>query len=264
MDLELAGRTALVTGSSAGIGLSIATSLAREGAAVTLNGRDAARVEDARQKLLAEIPAAQVTAVAADVSTAAGAATLTEAVPDVDILVHNAAVYGPARFEDITDTEWSRYFEANVLSGARLARHHIGRMIGRGRGRMIFIGSDAALEVSPEMIHYAVTKSAVLTLARGLAELTRGTAVTVNSVLPGPTRTEGFGTVLDTISGRLGVPRSALEDGFFTQARPSSLIQRFLAPDEVAHLVTYLASPLASATNGAVLRAEGGILHSVV
>ncbi len=207
MDLQLGGRTALVTGSSSGIGLAIATALAREGASVTLNGRDGGRLVEAREKLLVEVPGAQVAAVAADVSGAAGVAALVGAVPDVDVLVNNAAVYGPAQFADVTDAEWIRYFEANVLSGVRLARHHLDRMLARNHGRIVFIGSDA-LEVSPEMIHYAVTKSAVLTLARGLAELTRGTAVTVNSVLPGPTRT--------------------------------------------------------SATTGAVVRAEGGILHAVV
>jgi 3-oxoacyl-[acyl-carrier protein] reductase len=263
MDLLLNGRRALVTGSSAGIGFAIATGLAREGVAVTLNGRDKTRLEAAREHLLADVPDASAEVVAADIATAAGAAAVIEAVPDVDILVNNAAVYGPARFEDITDAEWSRYFEANLLSSVRLTRHHLGRMIDRGWGRILFIGSDAAVEVSPEMIHYSVTKTGALALARGLAERTRGTAVTVNSVLPGPTRTLGLGAVMDAVSGQMGVNRSDLEAGFFTSGRPSSLLQRFIEPGEIADLVTYLASPLAGATNGAVVRAEGGILHSI-
>jgi 3-oxoacyl-[acyl-carrier protein] reductase len=261
MDLQIKGRRALVTGSSAGIGLAIATGLAREGVAVTLNGRDNARLEVAREHLLADVPDASVDVVTADVSTSTGAAAVIEAVPDVDILVNNAAIYGPARFEDITDEEWSRYFEANLLSGIRLARHHLGRMLDRDWSRIVFIGSDAAVEVSPEMIHYSVTKTGALALARGLAERTRGSAVTVNSVLPGPTRTAGLRD--DTVSGQMGVGRSDLEAGFFTNGRPSSLLQRFIEPREIADLVTYLASPLAGATNGAVVRAEGGILHSI-
>ena len=264
MDLQLTDKTALVTGSSSGIGLAIATGLAREGAAVTLNGRDAARVQRARDTVLAEVPGAAVDVAVGDVATARGAADVIDAAPDVDILVNNASTYGPTNFAEIPDEEWSRYFETNVMSGVRLARHHIGRMIARNDGRMVFIGSDAALEPSPMMIPYAVSKTATLTLARGLAELTRGTKVTVNSVLPGPTTTDGLATTMDTISGQMGMSREQLEASYFTSGRPSSLLQRFATPAEVANLVVYLASPLASVTNGAVVRAEGGILHSVV
>jgi 3-oxoacyl-[acyl-carrier protein] reductase len=264
MDLQLTGKTALITGSSGGIGLATAVGLAREGATVVLNGRDAGRLERAAKQVVAEVPAADVRVAVGDVATGDGAAAVLAAEPDVDILVNNAGTYGPARFADITDAEWSRYFETNVLSGVRLSRHYLARMLDRGEGRIIFVSSDAALEVSAEMVHYSVTKTAVLTLARGLAELTRGTNVTVNSVLPGPTATEGLGGVLDTVSGQAGISRQDLEAGFFTQARPSSLLQRFADPQEVANLIVYLASPLSAVTNGAAVRAEGGILSAVV
>ncbi len=264
MDLQLHGKTALITGSSAGIGLATAIGFAREGAAVVLNGRDNARLESAAKQVYAEVPEATVRLAAGDLATAAGAAAVIAAVPDVDILVNNAGIYGPLRFADTPDAEWSRYFDTNVLSGVRLSRHYLDRMLGRGTGRIIFVSSDAALEVSDQMLPYSVTKTAVLTLARGLAQLTRGTDVTVNSVLPGPTSTEGLGGVLDAVSGQAGITRQDLEAGFFTQARPSSLLQRFATPAEVAHLIVYLASPLAAVTNGAAVRAEGGILSTVV
>jgi 3-oxoacyl-[acyl-carrier protein] reductase len=264
MDLRLTGKTALITGSSGGIGLATAIGLAREGATVVLNGRDAARLESAVKRVSADAPDADLRFAVGDVGTAEGVAAVIAAEPDVDILVNNAGTYGPAQFADITDAEWSRYFDTNVLSGVRLSRHHLDRMLARGEGRIIFVSSDAALEVSAQMVHYSVTKTAVLTLARGLAELTRGSNVTVNSVLPGPTATDGLGGVLDTVSGQAGISRQDLEAGFFTRARPSSLLQRFADPQEIANLIVYLASPLSSATNGAALRAEGGILSAVV
>ncbi|QQQ74868.1 SDR family oxidoreductase [Saccharothrix sp. 6-C] len=264
MDLRLTGKTALVTGSTAGIGYATAVALAREGAAVVLNGRGAPRVAEAARRLAAEVPGAGITAAPGDVGTAEGAAAVTAAVPEVDVLVNNVSVFGPRPFADIPDSEWTRYFDTNVMSGVRLSRHYLAGMLARDDGRVVFVGSDAAVDMAVEMLHYSVTKTATLALARGLAELTKGTNVTVNTVLPGPTLTEGVGAMLDAGVAHTGLTREELQEQFFRHTRPTSLLQRFATPDEVANLIAYLASPLASVTNGAAVRAEGGVVRSVL
>ncbi len=253
-----------MTGSSAGIGYAIAEGFAREGAKVVVNGRDAERLGQARERLLAAVPGAEVTGVVADVGTAEGAAAVIEAAPEVDVLVNNVSSFELRPFAEISDEEWERYFRTNVLSGVRLSRHHLDRMLARNSGRILFVSSDAAVDMAVEMLHYSVTKTATLALARGLAELTKGTRVTVNAVLPGPTVTEGVAGMLDGASAQTGLTRDELEARFFAENRPTSLIQRFATPDEVANLVLYLASPLAAITNGAAVRAEGGVVRSVL
>ena len=264
MDLGLTGRTALVTGSTAGIGLATAKLLAAEGARVVVNGRTPARVAEAARQIEAATPGARVEGVAADLSTAAGAPRLIEAAPHVDVLVNNAGIFAPAAFEEIVDAEWLRFFETNVMSGVRLARHHLPRMLARNRGRIIFVSSESALQIPVEMIHYGTTKTAQLAVARGLAERTRGTGVTVNSVLPGPTASEGVGQFVRELAASRGVTFEVMEREFFATARPSSLLARFATPAEVANMIVYLASAAASATNGAAVRADGGVVRSIV
>jgi 3-oxoacyl-[acyl-carrier protein] reductase len=263
MDLQLHDKTALVTGSSAGIGFAVAAGLAREGAAVWLHGRSADRLDAARERLLAAVAGADVRTVAGDLATADGAQGVIDAVPDVDILVNGAATFGPQPFAEIPDAEWTRFFETNVMGGVRLSRHHLGRMLERGSGRIIFVASDAAVQASADHLHYTVSKAAVLALARGLAELTRGTAVTVNSVLPGPTDTEGVRAVMDGIATQTGMSHEQIVTGLFAQSVPSSLLQRLARPEEIANVIVYLASPLAGMTNGDAVRAEGGIVRAI-
>lgn len=265
MDLHIAGKTALVTASSSGIGLAAATAIAAEGAVVVLNGRDGDRLKQAEERLLTHVPNASVRLVVADVGTEHGVRTVIEAEPGVDILVNGVGAYGPATFVDITDEQWTRYWEINVLSGIRLARHYLPGMLERDdNGRIVLIGTDAAVMVSSMMMHYEVTKSAVLALARGLADLTRGTSVTVNSVVPGPTATDGMENVLAGIASNTGVSRDDVVAGFFAQGRPASLLQRLATADEVANLIAYLASPRSAATNGAAVRVEGGSIPTVL
>ena len=262
MDLQLAGKTALVSGSTAGIGFAIAEALAREGANVIVNGRTQARVEGAVQKLTG-LGGGRVRGVAADLSTAEGAARVAEAVPSLDVLVNNLGIFEPKPFGEIPDADWTRFFEANVLSGVRLSRTYLPKMIAQGWGRIVFISSESGLNIPAEMIHYGVTKTAQIALARGLAETTAGTKVTVNSVLPGPTRSEGVGTFVAQMAQARNVDEKTMEAEFFEHARPSSLLRRFAEPAEVASLVAYVCSPLASATNGAALRVEGGVVRSI-
>jgi len=257
MDLELKGKTALVTGSTAGIGLAIATALAREGAAVIVNGRTEARVDHAVRMSGAAY------GIAADLGTEAGARAVIERFPSVDILVNNLGIFEPKPFEEIPDDDWRRFFEVNVLSGVRMSRHYIGPMKHQNWGRIVFISSESALQIPKEMIHYGMTKTAQLAIARGLAETTAGTGVTVNSVLPGPTKSEGVLAFVDKLAAADGVDSAAVEREFFAKVRPSSLLQRFAATEEVAAVVAFVCSPLASAINGAGVRAEGGILQSI-
>ena len=258
MDLQLTGKTAIVTGGSAGIGLAIVKALAAEGVTVTVPGRTQAKLTQA----LAGIP--KVISVVADVATAEGADKLLQQVPDTDILINNLGIYEPKEFVDITDADWLHLFETNVLSGVRLSRHYFPRMIQRNSGRIIFISSESGVMTPPEMVHYGVTKSAQLAISRGLAERTKGTAVTVNTVLPGPTRSEGIVEFLEKMSSIPNATPEQAEKEFFEKHRQSSLLQRLIEDSEIANLVTFIASPLSAATNGAALRAEGGLLRSIV
>jgi NAD(P)-dependent dehydrogenase (short-subunit alcohol dehydrogenase family) len=264
MNLELKGKTALVTGSTVGIGFAIARTLASEGAMVVVNGRTGGRVTEAVAKIGAEVPGAQVTGIAADLGTAAGVGQLVAEHPDVDILVNNLGIYEHKPFEEITDADWLRFFEVNVLSGVRLSRHYLPRMKRRDWGRIVFVSSESGINIPAEMIHYGMTKSAQISIARGLAETTAGTGVTVNSVLPGPTASEGVAGFVDQLAKDRGVPVAEVERDFFRTTRPSSLLKRFIQPDEVASLVAYVCSPLAAATNGAALRVEGGCVRSMI
>lgn len=261
MDLELRGKTALVSGSTAGIGHAIAAALARESARVIVNGRKADAVDAAAAALRAST-GADVTGFAGDLSTAAAADALLREFPAVDIVVNNLGIYEVRSFEEIADADWSRLFEANVISGARLARLYLPHMRARGWGRIIFISSESAYQIPAEMIHYGVTKAAQIALARGLAEITAGSGITVNSVLPGPTRSRGVEEFVGQMAAASGKTPGAVEREFFQTARPSSLIKRFATPEEVASLVAYVASPLASATTGAALRVDGGVVKS--
>jgi NAD(P)-dependent dehydrogenase (short-subunit alcohol dehydrogenase family) len=264
MDLGIARRRALVTGSTAGIGFAAARALAREGAMVVVNGRTQARVDAAVEALHHDVPHAHIGGVAADLGTADGCAALVEQVPAVDILVNNLGIFEPKPFEAIPDEDWLRLFEVNVLSGVRLTRAYLPDMRSRNWGRVVFVSSESALQIPTEMIHYGVTKTSQLALARGLAETLRGTGVTVNSVLPGPTASEGVGAFVADLAAVRGVDVPTVEREFLATARPSSIIQRFSTPDEVAAMIAYVCSALASATTGAALRVDGGVVRAIV
>ena len=263
MNLQLENKLALVSGSTAGIGFAIAKALSAEGARVIVNGRTEARVREAIASIRADVPAAKLEALAVDLSKADAAAETIKRYPDVDILVNNLGVYQPKAFEQITDAEWSAIIETNFLSGVRLSRHYLARMKTAGWGRIIFISSESAVNIPVEMIHYGVTKTMQLALARGLAETTGGTAVTVNSVLAGPTRSEGVEKFISDMARTKNAKPSDLEKEFFRTVRPSSLLQRFATTDEVAALVAFVASPLSSAINGTALRADGGVVRTI-
>jgi NAD(P)-dependent dehydrogenase (short-subunit alcohol dehydrogenase family) len=263
MDLGLRGKRVLVTGSTAGIGLAAARALAKEGARVTLNGRTEARVVDAVRRLRAELETAEVDGIAADLSGADGCRTLIDRLPDVDVLVNNLGIFEPKPFEQIADEDWLRFFETNVLSGIRLARHYVAGMRSRHWGRIVFVSSESGLQIPGEMIHYGMTKTAQLAVSRGLAETLAGTGVTVNSVLPGPTASEGVGAFVAQLAAARGVDVATVEREFFATARPSSLLQRFATPDEVASMIAYACSALASATTGAALRVDGGVVRAI-
>ena len=263
MDLQLSGKRALVTGSTAGIGFAIAQELAREGARVIVNGRTAERVDAAVQRIRQAVPGAEVSGVAVDLATAAGAESLLRECPQVDVLVNNLGIFDPVPFEDIPDAEWLRFFEVNVLSGVRLARHYLPAMKAANWGRIVFISSESGINPPGEMVHYGMTKAAQLSVSRGLAQLTAGTGVTVNAVLPGPTRSEGVADFFAKLATAQGIDLAEAERRFFAEARPTSLLKRFIEPAEVAALVTYVCSPRAAATNGAALRVEGGIVSSM-
>lgn len=260
MDLQLTGKTALVTGSTSGIGLAIAERLAAEGARVIICGRGQARLDEAAAQVARS---GEVQAVLADPTTAQGAATLIAQVPQVDILVNNLGIYEAKPFAEISDEDWSHMFEVNVLSGARLARHYFPAMLARSSGRVIFVASESALLIPPEMVHYGMSKSAQLGLARGMAELTRGTGVTVNSVMPGPTRSAGIRDFIASVVTDEGLSEAERESLFFERFRPLSLIGRLIEPEEIAAQVALLASPLGAITNGAAVRVEGGMVPTI-
>jgi NAD(P)-dependent dehydrogenase (short-subunit alcohol dehydrogenase family) len=263
MKIDLSGKTALVTGSTSGIGNAIARGLAAAGAAVMVNGRTQAKVDAAVAALGKAITGSNVLGIAADVSTAAGCRAVVAALPDTDILINNAGIFEPKGFFDIPDEDWSRFFEVNVMSGVRLSRAYMPGMLKRDWGRIVFISSESALNIPKEMIHYGMSKTAQLAVARGLAEMTRGTAVTVNSVLPGPTMSEGVETFVKELAKRNGQSVEEAASRFVKQFRPTSLLQRFESVEEIANMVVYVASKESSATNGASLRAEGGIVNSI-
>ncbi|HEY1944232.1 MAG TPA: SDR family oxidoreductase [Roseiarcus sp.] len=261
MDLKLRGKLALVSGSTAGIGHAIADALAREGARVIVNGRTQVAVDEAVARLRAST-GAEIHAFAGDLGTASAAEAVAQSYPDVEILVNNLGIFEPKPFEAIPDADWMRFFEANVLSGVRLARLYLPAMRRADWGRIIFISSESAVQIPAEMIHYGMTKTAQLAVSRGLAEAVVGTGITVNTVLPGPTKSRGVTDFVDALAKSEGKSFQDFEKEFFQKVRPTSLIKRFATPEEVASLVAYVASPLASATTGAALRVDGGVIKS--
>ena len=260
MDLQLADKIALVSGSTKGIGLAIATGLAREGANVIINGRSEESIDAALAKIRETLPNAKLGGFAGDLANAAVVEKLVNNFPAVDILVNNLGIFEPKPFEQIPDADWVRFFEVNVLSGVRLSRAYLAGMKHKNWGRIIFISSESGVQIPAEMIHYGMTKTAQLAVSRGLAETCAGTGVTVNAVLPGPTRSDGVDEFVKQLSG--GKPFAEFEKEFFTTIRPSSLLKRFATTEEVANLVVYVCSPLSSATNGAALRVDGGTIRS--
>ncbi|WP_030159751.1 SDR family NAD(P)-dependent oxidoreductase [Glycomyces sp. NRRL B-16210] len=263
MDLELTGRRAFISGSTQGIGYAIAEALLNEGAAVVVNGRSEVRVQAAIDSLRTAVPGADVTGIAADFEKPEQIQHLLDQLGDVDILVNNVGVFEVKNFTDISDADWQRYFDVNVMSGVRLSRHVLGRMIDRGWGRIIFIASESGVNVPADMTHYGMTKAGMLALGNGLAKLTRGTQVTVNTVVGGPTYSEGVAQAVEQIAQAQAMPATDLKNAI-AAGNQTSLLQRFIEPAEIASLATYLASPRASATNGAALRADGGALTTLL
>ncbi len=263
MDLQLTGKTAFVSGSTQGIGFAIAEALLVEGASVVVNGRDEGRLEGAVARLRAAVPGAAVSGVAADVADPEQVRLLLDSVGEVDILVNNVGLFEVAPFEQVSDDDWQRYFDVNVMSGVRLSRHLLPRMLAQGWGRIIFIGSESGVNVPADMVHYGLTKAAMLALANGLAKLTRGTEVTVNTILGGPTYSDGVASAVEQVARAQAMPTDELKAAIVA-GNQTSLLERFLEPAEIAHLAAYLASPLSSATNGAALRADGGVLTAMV
>ncbi len=264
MIIDLSGKIALVTGSTEGIGRAIAKGLAASGADVIINGRKQEKVEAAVAKLAAEVPGGRIRGAAGDVASAEGCAALAAAAGKVDILINNAGIFDPKPFLDIPDAEWMRFYEVNVMSGVRMSRALLPGMLERDWGRIIFISSESAVQIPPEMIHYGMTKTAQLAISRGLAEMTSGTGVTVNAVLPGPTRSEGVEEFLVAMAKQAGKAVEEMASEFVKTHRPSSLLGRFATSDEVANMVVYLSSTQAAATNGAALRVDGGVVRSIL
>jgi NAD(P)-dependent dehydrogenase (short-subunit alcohol dehydrogenase family) len=263
MNIDLSGKHAVVTGSTGGIGFAIAKGLAASGASVVINGRTDAKVKQAVEAMRKALPSATVEGVAADLATAEGVAAFVKRVPQADILINNLGIFEPKPFEDIPDADWLRFFETNVMSGIRMARAYIPGMKANDWGRIVFISSESGINIPLEMIHYGMTKTAQIAVARGLAESLAGTGVTVNSVLPGPTRSEGVIDFFGKMAQEQGVSQAQMEDDFIAQHRPTSIIRRLATVDEVANMVVYISSKQASATTGAALRVEGGLLRGI-
>ena len=263
MNWDLTGKRAFVSGSTQGIGYAIASALVREGASVVINGRHGAKVDAAVQKLTAEIPGAEVSGIVADFERPTEVLRLLDELGEVDILVNNVGLFGLAPFADISDEDWQRYFDVNVMSGVRLSRHALGGMLAKKWGRIIFVGSESGVNIPADMVHYGMTKAGMLAVSNGLAKLTRGTNVTVNTVLGGPTYSDGVAGTVEQIATAQGVPTQDLKAAIIA-GNQTSLLQRFIEPAEIANLVLYLASPLSSATNGAAVRADGGVLTTMV
>jgi NAD(P)-dependent dehydrogenase (short-subunit alcohol dehydrogenase family) len=264
MDLRLTGKVALITGSTAGIGFASARSLAKEGAHVYLNGRTQARVDSAIRAIRSEIAGAEVDGIEADFADASGAETVIKKLPVVDVLVNNVGIFEPKPFAEISDSDWYRFFEINVMSGVRLSRHYLPEMLKRNWGRILFVSSESAVQIPAEMVHYGMTKTAQVAIARGIAETATGGGVTVNSILAGPTESEGVGSFVKAMAKQQNKSNEDVEKEFFAAARPSSLLKRFATVDEVAALVTYLAGELSSATTGAALRVDGGVVRAIL
>ena len=263
MDLGLKGKKVVVSGSTAGIGFAIAAALAAEGAQVVVNGRTDARVTAALNSIRQRVKNADVLGIAADLGTASGVAAFLQQAPEADILVNNLGIFEPKPFLEIPDSGWLRFFEANVLSGVRLSRHYLPGMLKKNWGRVIFISSESAQHIPAEMIHYGMTKTAQVAIARGLAESVAGTGVTVNSVLAGPTASEGASEFVDNMARQQGITKADVEKQFFASVRPTSLLKRFETPEEVAAVVAFIASTQATAINGSAVRAEGGVVQSI-
>jgi NAD(P)-dependent dehydrogenase (short-subunit alcohol dehydrogenase family) len=263
VNIDFTGRTVLVTGSTLGVGLATAEAFARAGARTVVNGRDESRLKAAAERIRTVVPGAELVTAAADVATAEGAQALMEAVPEVDVLVNNTGIFASTPVLEIEDAEWRRFFEVNVLSGVRLARQYMPGMMARGHGRVVFVSSEAAVDTPLDMVHYGMTKTALLAVAKGLATAAAGTGVTVNSVLPGPTHTEGIEEYITAMFPK-AENFDAAQREFMTRVKPTSLIQRLIEPAEVANMILFTSSDLASATTGAALKAEGGIITSIV
>jgi NAD(P)-dependent dehydrogenase (short-subunit alcohol dehydrogenase family) len=263
MDFGLKGKSAVVSGSTAGIGFAIAAALAAEGAHVIVNGRTAARVTTAIEQIRQRVKNADVRGIPADLGTSRGVESFLQQVPDADVLVNNLGIFEIKPFLDIPDSHWLRFFEVNVLSGVRLSRHYLPGMLKKNWGRIIFISSESAQHIPAEMIHYGMTKTAQVAIARGIAESVAGTGVTVNSVLAGPTASEGANEFVDSMAKQQGVTKAEVEKQFFASARPTSLLERFETPEEVAAVVAFIASTQAISVNGSAVRAEGGVVRSI-
>jgi NAD(P)-dependent dehydrogenase (short-subunit alcohol dehydrogenase family) len=263
MKIDLSGKTAVISGSTLGIGFAIAKGLAESGAGVVLNGRKQGAVDDAIVRLKTQVAGAEVRGVAADLGTAEGCAALVEAVPSTDILVNNVGIFGPSDFFETPDSEWERFFAVNILSGVRLSRAYVPGMVTRGWGRVLFLSSESALNIPADMVHYGVTKTADLALSRGLAKRLAGTGVTVNAILPGPTLSEGVREMLRADAEQSGRSIEDAATTFVMENRPSSILRRPATVEEVANLAVYVASPLSSATTGAALRVDGGVVDTI-
>jgi NAD(P)-dependent dehydrogenase (short-subunit alcohol dehydrogenase family) len=263
MDLGLKAKKVVVSGSTAGIGFAIAAAFAAEGAQVIVNGRTAARVTAAVESIRQRVKNADVRGIPADLGTAQGVAGFLQQVPEADILVNNLGIFEPKPFLEIPDSDWLRFFEVNVLSGVRLSRHYLPRMLKKNWGRVIFISSESAQQIPAEMVHYGMTKTAQVAVARGLAESVAGTGVTVNSILAGPTASEGVGVFVEDMAKQQGITKAEIEKQFFSTVRPSSLLKRFEMPEEVAAVVAFIASAQATAINGSAVRAEGGVIRGI-
>jgi NAD(P)-dependent dehydrogenase (short-subunit alcohol dehydrogenase family) len=264
MDLKLKDKVVFVSGSTAGIGFAIAKRFLQEGAQVVINGRTKDSVDKAVEELRSLVQGAVVSGIPADFSKADEVSRLLGKLPEVDILINNAGIFEPKAFVDIPDEDWFRFFEVNVMSGIRLSRHYFPKMLQKNWGRIIFISSESAVFIPDEMIHYGMTKTAQIAVSRGLAELTKGTGVTVNSILPGPTKSKGVGGFIEDLAKAGSKTTGEVEEDFFKNLRPTSLLQRFASVEEIADTVVYFSSPLASATNGASVRVEGGLIRSIL
>ncbi len=264
MDLGIKGKLAVVTGSTAGIGFAIANTLAVEGARVVVNGRTQARVDAALEKIRKRTPEADVRGIAGDLSTASGVQSFIKEAPEAEILVNNLGIFEPKPFDEIPDANWLRFFEVNVMSGVRLSRHYLPDMRRKNWGRIIFISSESGQQIPAEMIHYGMTKTAQIAIARGLAESVAGTGITVNSILVGPTASEGVGNFVEDLAKQQGISKNEFEKTFFASVRPSSLLKRFETPEEVAAVVAFVASAQSATINGAAVRADGGVVRSIL